>query len=319
MRLHELLNELRQDPRSDKRPPLSVRNFNPGNIRVGDDWQGMVGSEGGFVKFDSPEMGARAMAKVLNNYQSKHGLNTLEGIIGRWAPPNENDTRGYVNYVADKVGIDPTQEINFRENPELQTQVMDAMMRMEGGKGAIGTFTPDVLRAGVDLAVGRETSLPSNNQYASAGSFTNYATDATPAITTPAISTSQPSKTIDPRFDMSSLSNVGTTDFNLKRGSSGDNVSQLQTQLQNLGYNIGSTGSDGKFGKNTAAAVRQFQTDYGLQVDSIAGDQTMSALRQASSLKLDPAKSDFSVSSPKLTGGGADISPAIPDFQPPLT
>ena len=70
---------------------------------------------------------------------------------------------------------------------------------------------------------------------------------------------------------------------------------------------------------NTAAAVRQFQTDYGLQVDSIAGDQTMSALRQASSLKLDPAKSDFKVSSPKLTGGGADISPAIPDFKPPLT
>lgn len=175
-----------------------------------------------------------------------------------------------------------------------------------------------MLDTALEKTGGSIPSFPSNNQYASAGS-TNYATDATPAISTPDISTTQPSKTIDPRFDMSSLSNVGTTDFNLKRGVSGDNVTQLQTQLQNLGYDVGSTGADGKFGRNTAAAVRQFQTDYGLQVDSIAGDQTMSALRQASSLKLDPAKSDFSVSSPNPTGGGGAISPEIPDFHPPLT
>jgi peptidoglycan hydrolase-like protein with peptidoglycan-binding domain len=84
------------------------------------------------------------------------------------------------------------------------------------------------------------------------------------------------------------LSNVGTTNYNIRRGASGDNVRQLQTKLSNMGYNIGTSGADGKFGKNTAAAVRQFQKDYNLQVDGIVGDQTMSALSQIRSTPIKP-------------------------------
>jgi len=60
----------------------------------------------------------------------------------------------------------------------------------------------------------------------------------------------------------------------LRNGSSGANVRQLQEDLMNLGYSLQRWGADSKFGDETEAAVRQFQRDYNLQVDGIAGPQT---------------------------------------------
>ena len=122
----------------------------------------------------------------------------------------------------------------------------------------------------------------------------------------PSSPTTPPPRTVDPRFDPSSLANVGTKNYNVRRGSSGENVSQLQTQLQNLGYDVGTTGADGKFGKNTSAAVRQFQKDYNLQVDGIVGDQTMSALSQLKNLPVNTP-------SPQVGGTGATASGRIGD------
>ena len=79
---------------------------------------------------------------------------------------------------------------------------------------------------------------------------------------------------------VSSLSGPGVTSSNLRRGSSGSDVSSMQQMLIDKGYDVGATGADGKFGPKTAAAVKQFQQDFGLQADGIAGDQTMSALNR---------------------------------------
>ena len=65
---------------------------------------------------------------------------------------------------------------------------------------------------------------------------------------------------------------------NLKNGSTGSDVKKLQNALKAAGYDIGSTGADGVYGKNTAAAVKQYQKDHGLAVDGIAGKNTQSAL-----------------------------------------
>jgi hypothetical protein len=72
--------------------PRSLRNNNPGNIeKSAVKWQGEVeGSDSRFVTFATPEDGLRAMQQNLLTYQDKHGLNTVEGIIGRWAPAKEN-------------------------------------------------------------------------------------------------------------------------------------------------------------------------------------------------------------------------------------
>lgn len=60
----------------------------------------------------------------------------------------------------------------------------------------------------------------------------------------------------------------------IRAGQTGDNVKKLQTALKDLGYNIGSTGVDGKFGDNTFAAVKSFQKDNGITQDGIVGDST---------------------------------------------
>ena len=65
---------------------------------------------------------------------------------------------------------------------------------------------------------------------------------------------------------------------NLYNGSSGDDVRRMQEELQAKGYNIGSTGADGIYGWNTQQAVRQYQQDNGLDVDGVAGNQTLTHL-----------------------------------------
>ena len=61
-----------------------------------------------------------------------------------------------------------------------------------------------------------------------------------------------------------------------KRGSTGEEVRQIQTKLQALGlYTIK---IDGIYGAQTEAAVRTFQQNNGLKVDGIAGPETLRAL-----------------------------------------
>lgn len=89
-----------------------LRNNNPGNIRHGAKWQGLAkGHDPSFATFKSPEYGIRAMAKVLLNYQKLYGINTVAGLIDRWAPPVENDTGSYINAVARSVGVGANQPI----------------------------------------------------------------------------------------------------------------------------------------------------------------------------------------------------------------
>ncbi len=63
---------------------------------------------------------------------------------------------------------------------------------------------------------------------------------------------------------------------NLRIGSSGNSVRDLQRQLASAGFNP--RGVDGVYGPNTAAAVRAYQRANGLQVDGIFGNQTRNAL-----------------------------------------
>lgn len=59
----------------------------------------------------------------------------------------------------------------------------------------------------------------------------------------------------------------------------GSAVSQLQRELQQLGYYDGEI--DGVYGDLTQAAVKNFQSDKGLEVDAIVGPSTWEALTQA--------------------------------------
>ena len=72
---------------------------------------------------------------------------------------------------------------------------------------------------------------------------------------------------------------VPTTDKpTLRKGSSGEYVTLLQTMLIQRGYSVGSTGADGKFGNATLAAVKAFQKDNDLVQDGVVGRATWAAL-----------------------------------------
>ena len=67
----------------------------------------------------------------------------------------------------------------------------------------------------------------------------------------------------------------------LRRGSSGDYVVELQKDLMQLGYDVGSTGADGKCGAKTATAVQAFQANNNLTADGICGPRTWEAIDKA--------------------------------------
>ncbi|WIL43097.1 structural protein [Pantoea agglomerans] len=113
-----------------------IRNNNPGNIRWGDEWKGLVPeaqrTDKSFCQFKAPEFGIRAMIIILRNYQSKYGLKTITGIIKRWAPPNENDTQAYIRNVALATGTDADKPIDLTDSRKL-FPLLQAIIKHENG------------------------------------------------------------------------------------------------------------------------------------------------------------------------------------------
>lgn len=61
----------------------------------------------------------------------------------------------------------------------------------------------------------------------------------------------------------------------LVKGDKGEAVMNFQRDLVALGYDLGEAGADGRFGNDTDAAVRKFQTQNGLLVDGKVGTETL--------------------------------------------
>ncbi|MGE0718409.1 MAG: structural protein [Alphaproteobacteria bacterium] len=137
------------------------RNNNPLNVRWDGrtEWRGQdpirrsdrsLKTDGthGFVVFVEPVWGLRAAARTLWNYQNKHGLDTVAKIVGRWAPPNENETKSYVKRVAKEMGVSPVEPVDLRDR-KLMIDLLRAMIRVECGRVI---YSDDAIRAGVEIA-----------------------------------------------------------------------------------------------------------------------------------------------------------------------
>lgn len=125
-----------------------IRNNNPGNLKkTGDQWVGLrsIQTDKTFFQFTHVKYGIRAMAKVLINYQLKHGLDTLEEIIGRWAPTSENDTGSYILSVANKMSIDPDDRFSVEQYIE---PLIKAIITHENG---INPYSDATIKEGVSL------------------------------------------------------------------------------------------------------------------------------------------------------------------------
>ena len=103
------------------KPARGERNNNPGNIDYNprNPWQGQLphdpAIEARFCRFQSPEYGIRAIYKLLQTYQTKYGLNSVKAIINKYAPPNENNTAGYINRAAADIGIGINDHLNTKD------------------------------------------------------------------------------------------------------------------------------------------------------------------------------------------------------------
>lgn len=114
--------------------PLSVRNNNPGNLRfVGQE--GASQGEGGFAKFETPEAGLAAMRNQIELDTQTRGLNLTE-FLNKYAPPSENKTSNYIDFVVKRTGLDPAARVPVERIADLQK----AMIEMEGGPRALSAF-----------------------------------------------------------------------------------------------------------------------------------------------------------------------------------
>ena len=116
-----------------------LRNNNPGNIEKNSTkWQGLrkQQNDSRFFQFESMPWGYRAMFRTLRTYKEKHGMNTIEKMINRWAPPVENNTSAYVNAVTKASGISKDTEVDVY-NKDLMCKIVAEMSRVENGKTAV--------------------------------------------------------------------------------------------------------------------------------------------------------------------------------------
>ncbi|MFO0271350.1 MAG: hypothetical protein ACK53W_12550 [Gemmatimonadota bacterium] len=145
--------------------PRGIRNHNPGNIReaVGDTtaWVGerTTNDDPAFEEFQTPEDGVRALMVVLLTYYRRHRLDCVEAIISRWAPPNENETVGYVDFVCTQIGAAPRATIDLTNRMTL-VALARAIVVKENGWAPSG-FPPhwypdEVYLRAADRALGRE-------------------------------------------------------------------------------------------------------------------------------------------------------------------
>lgn len=79
---------------------------NPYNIRFlkSNHWFGQIGQTNGFSDFKSEVYATRAMLRILNTYVARYRLNSVSGILYRYAPLSENDTKSYIRIVLGSLG-----------------------------------------------------------------------------------------------------------------------------------------------------------------------------------------------------------------------
>ncbi|WP_083912764.1 structural protein P5 [Saccharibacter floricola] len=131
--------------------PRGIRNNNPGNL----NYAGQAGAHkepephGRFAVFPTAQDGLRALRDQLLRYVERDRVNTIAGIIAKWAPPTDgNDTSAYAATVAARVGIGVQQRFNAL-TPDQLTALMHAIIRVENGQDPYGTLVDRVAHEAV--------------------------------------------------------------------------------------------------------------------------------------------------------------------------
>lgn len=100
---------------------------NPFNIRYDarNNWLGQIQAKNGFCQFSNVYFGIRAVCKILSSYRKVLQSDfTIENILMRFAPPSENDTFMYIDFVRDYAEVSKDALL---DNSIVLTDVLLAM------------------------------------------------------------------------------------------------------------------------------------------------------------------------------------------------
>ena len=115
--------------------PRGIRNNNPLNIRrTQTQWKGLRAqqTDAGFAQFETMEYGWRAAFYLLTRtYYHKYRLYTIRGIVSKWAPPVENNTKAYIENVSRLTGIQPDEPLGIPSEQPSRWMLLAAAMALQ--------------------------------------------------------------------------------------------------------------------------------------------------------------------------------------------
>ena len=125
--------------------PRGIRNNNPGNLNFVHQPGAVLepGPNARFARFPTAEAGLEALRDQLCRYITRDGIDTVAGIISKWAPPTENDTAAYIRGVAHSLGVEPATRLG-QPIPRLISGLMNAIIRFENGQNPYGSLVLQV-------------------------------------------------------------------------------------------------------------------------------------------------------------------------------
>lgn len=100
---------------------LADKNNNPGNLKFNNQIYATKG-DGGFAKFDTSLRGYKELLRQIRIDQNRDY--SLTEFISKYAPPSENNTRIYIQRVANNLKITPSTNISDINTRDLASEMM---------------------------------------------------------------------------------------------------------------------------------------------------------------------------------------------------
>lgn len=128
------------------RIPAGILHNNPGNL----EFRGQSGALqfGRFAGFASEGEGLFQLGRQLELFYSR-GLNTVQSIVSKYAPPGENNLSAYITDVTKRTGYGANQALNLSD-PAVLSNLMNAVIFHEQG---YNPYASGLVRDQADTAI----------------------------------------------------------------------------------------------------------------------------------------------------------------------
>lgn len=114
--------------------PRGIRNNNPLNIKIGNDWQGeRPNTDGVFEEFTTMQYGLRAAFIILRKYITKYERNTIRKIVHSWSPDGSRMESIYMSSVSKWSDIGLDQTIRY-DDSDTMCKIVQGMAKVETGR-----------------------------------------------------------------------------------------------------------------------------------------------------------------------------------------